>query len=89
MIFHRTHIGIERLAVVTFPFEERQESSLLLEKFLHILEPLAQKIYVITGNYPRENVFSTKITVKNIDHKAGNGSFVKVLKYAQTVPYCL
>ena len=84
MNFHRTHIGIERLAVVTFPFEERQESSLLLEKFLHILEPLAQKIYVITGNYPRENVFSTKITVKNIDHKAGNGSFVKVLKYAQT-----
>jgi len=78
------NVGQERLAVVTFPFEERPGSSLLLEKFLRVVEPLSEKVYVITGNYPRESVFSTKLIVKNITHNPGNRSFIKAFNYAQT-----
>jgi len=78
------NVGQERLAVVTFPFEERLGSSLLLEKFLRVVEPLSEKVYVITGNYPRESIFSTKLIIKNITHKPVNRSVIKAFKYAQT-----
>jgi len=68
-----------RICLITTPLPSGLH--VLVENFLHVLEPLAKTIYLVTGNYPRSAVFSTKIHVSSIgyDHKK-QAALIRVVK---------
>ena len=69
------------LCVVTFPLQNYVPLAILLQT----LEPLADRITVITGNFPRQAVNSRKIIIKEIkhDHKQ-QMMLVRIPKYIIT-----
>ena len=59
-----------KICLVTSPLPEIQGGQVLVENFLHVLEPLSKEIYLVTGNYPQNAIFSPKIHLRNIKHSS-------------------
>lgn len=54
----------------------------LAENFLHVLEPLANEVFLITVNYPQSALFSPRIRLMNIRHNSkGQLTLVTGCKY--------
>ena len=74
-----------KLCLVTFPVGGGGEGHVLVENFLHVLEPLTREIYLITGNYPDSAIFSLKIHLRNIKHDSKRQSLlIRIPKYVVT-----
>ena len=50
--------------------------NLLVFSFVRILEPTVGELVLITGNYPEEDVFSSRIKLINIDRESGRQSML-------------
>ena len=57
-----------RICLVTFPVGEFAGSHVLVLILLRILEPLAERLVTISGNFPEEAIFSPKIKLINVSH---------------------
>jgi glycosyltransferase involved in cell wall biosynthesis len=58
--------GSFRICVVTFPLPSALVVSVLLCNLVEILDPICEKIYVMTSNIPKDRTFSEKIIIKDI-----------------------
>lgn len=71
-----------RIGLITHPLIEGKDRHGLVKSFLQILEPLAEEIYLVTGNYPQSAVFSPKIHLMNIKYDTKKQSVVvRAFKY--------
>jgi glycosyltransferase involved in cell wall biosynthesis len=70
-----------KLCVVTQPLPKREGNNGLVIDLLKVLEPLADEIFVVSGNFP-ENTFSQKIRIWNIKNDENKQpKFVRAQKY--------
>ncbi|MBL7124594.1 MAG: glycosyltransferase family 4 protein [Dehalococcoidales bacterium] len=53
-----------RVCLINFPYASMSSSVLLLNQ-LQLLEPICDKLYAITGNVPKEGVFTSKVQLKD------------------------
>ena len=67
------------LCVITFPLYNYVPLAILIQ----ILEPLADKITVITGNFPQNAINRTKVSIINIKHdrRKKQSMLIRILKY--------
>lgn len=72
------------VCLITYPLPKSISGiHVLVENFLYILDPLVEEIYLITGNYPQNAVFSPKINLININYNNNYSSILlRILKMA-------
>lgn len=74
-----------RICLITFPLPKIQGGHILVENFLRILEPLANEVFLITGNYPRSAIFSPKIRLNDVRYDSKESStLIKITQNAVT-----
>ena len=65
-----------RLCLITFTLPEFEGGHIFVLSLLQLLEPLAEQIITITGNYPESAIFSPKIELRNIKNDSKRQSIV-------------
>ena len=70
-----------RLCVITFRLPEMQGGHVLVSRFIKILEPLSDKIFVITGNFPKNEILNEKICIRNVKHGKKKSILAKMCVY--------
>lgn len=55
-----------KIAVVSFPMGSALVANVLLYNLVEILEPICNKIYIVTGNIPKDRIFSKKIRIQDV-----------------------
>lgn len=55
-----------RICVVSFPMPSALVVNVLLYNLVEILEPICEKIYVVSSNIPMDRTFSKKIRIKDV-----------------------
>jgi glycosyltransferase involved in cell wall biosynthesis len=74
-----------RICVIAGPFSISIFSDadvLHINSFLHILEPLSESVFLITGNFPGNAANSKKIHIENIKHRSSSRwMFVRIPKF--------
>lgn len=55
-----------KICLLSVPVAEIEGGHILVFNFLHVLLPLAEEIYLITGNYPEHDLPSSKIYLTNV-----------------------
>ena len=74
-----------KICVITPTLPEMQGGYILVSRFIKILEPLADAIFVITGNFPEDAISNKKINIKNIkNERKKEPTVIKVLRYILT-----
>lgn len=69
------------LCVITFPLHNYVPLAILIQ----LLEPLADKIMVITGNFPQDAITNTKVSIINVKHNHKKQSILaRIPKYIIT-----
>jgi glycosyltransferase involved in cell wall biosynthesis len=71
------------------PLGEWEGSHILVLNFLHVLVPIAEEIYLITGNYPEDDLPSPKIQLTNVRNDPMTGYpkrrlITRAVKYVAT-----
>lgn len=55
-----------KVCLLSMPVPEREGGHILVLNFLHVLLPIAEEIYLITGNYPEHDLPGSKIRLTNV-----------------------
>ena len=55
-----------RVCVISFPMPSALVVNVLLFNLIEILEPICEKIYVVTSNIPKDKIFSKKIRIIDV-----------------------
>ena len=55
-----------RISVVSFPMPSALVVNTLLYNLVEILEPICEKVYVVTSNIPKDRTFSEKIRIQDV-----------------------
>lgn len=70
------------IGLITGPLPEVKGSHILVENFLQVLEPIANEIYLITSNYPKNTISNSSIHVNNIKSDSKRQSIlIRTVKY--------
>lgn len=74
-----------RICLITFPLSGIKGGHILVENLLKIIEPLAEHVFLITGNYPQSAVFSPRIHLRSVKYNSRERStLLKILKHIVT-----
>jgi glycosyltransferase involved in cell wall biosynthesis len=74
-----------KLCVITQPLPKIKGGHVLVSNFLKILEPLSNKIFVITANFPEDLVLDRKIHIKNVKCDSKKETmWIRTFKYILT-----
>ena len=80
-----------RICMITVPLPASLTSADVahVSSLLRLLEPLGEKIFVITGNFP-ENIFNNnKFEIKNVEHHSNSRfMFIRIPKFIIMQPKC-
>ena len=55
-----------RVCVVSFPMPSALVVNVFLYSLVEILEPICERVYVVSSNIPRDRIFSEKIKIKDV-----------------------
>jgi len=57
-----------KVCLLSVPVPDREGGHILVFNFLHVLLPIAEEIYLITGNYPEHDLPGSKIRLTNVSN---------------------
>lgn len=60
------HEGKQKVCVLSFPMPSALVVNVLLYSLVEILEPISERVYVVTSNIPKDRTFSEKIRLKDV-----------------------
>lgn len=55
-----------RVCIVSFPMPSAIVVNVFLYNLIEILEPICERVYVVTSNIPRDRIFSKKIRIQDV-----------------------
>lgn len=58
--------GKQKICVVSFPMPSALVVNTFVYNLVEILEPICEKVYVVTSNIPKDRTFSEKIKIQNL-----------------------
>ena len=55
-----------RICIVSFPMPSKLVVNVFLYSLVEILEPICERVYVVTSNIPKDRIFSKKIRIQDV-----------------------
>jgi len=72
-----------RICVITCPLGEIAGGHGLTHDLIKVLEPLADELFMITGNFPEDAVSNPRVHIRNVKYTSNRRPmFIRILKFA-------